>query len=314
MSEAERYADDMAEVVSLTGVRPAPRYDGIAWVTATVEEGPGPDGPWSDIGSVPLAPMPDPANPPRLDFTVSTALSSQDAFRVRFEDPSFNVSYTDPIGISTYPSTEELVEISTVQALTSLTPDQQDSLRAASIAAIETYCNQSFELEMNRTIALDGNGSDVLYLPRRLERLTAMTVNLSGLEVGDVTVSPEHDRLIVRTTALTPTYYTQAIRALDGHLPLRFVHGTENVILTGDWGWARFPEPVKVALRKDMEETALADSMALSETIRSYRKLGINDISQGDLRASIGATPTLSDQVIALLRPFVWEGRVGAVA
>jgi hypothetical protein len=213
-----------------------------------------------------------------------------------------------------YPSAADLVADSTIMELTTLPADQQETLRQAAIVAIEEFTGQSFET-WTGTLTVDGTGDTVLYLPRRLETLTAIAANGSGLVLSDVVLSPQGDRLHVNEEALVGNYYTRALRAISPSEYMAFPYGHGRVSVTGTWGWSTTPSNVVRAILKDMEDTALADASALNNTIRAYRKLGLADISQGDLNASFGfASYALSDEVIGLLRPYIWTSRVGARA
>jgi hypothetical protein len=214
-----------------------------------------------------------------------------------------------------YPTASDLVGESQVPELTSLSTTQQNWLYEASVAAVEEYCGQKFDFQPGVTMTLDGSGTDTLYLPKRLEVFTDITVIDSGLETADMIIGPDNDTILVKRHAYSlGNYYTRTLRDLSGALPLLFTWGPDTVTITGDWGWASFPDQVRTALRKDMEDTALADANMLSSTIRSYRKLGLRDIAQGNLRATIAGSPGLGDEVLMLLRPFIWRGAIGALA
>jgi len=213
-----------------------------------------------------------------------------------------------------YPTAAELVAESTIPALTSLSSAQQQELFAQSLAAVEEFCGQKFDYLPNTTMSLDGTGSDVLYLPKRLETLTDLNIEGSALSIGDVLLEEPFDRLVVRAhPSGQRNYYEQALADFEGNLPYSFTYDEENIVLTGDWGWSQVPGPVRTAIRKDMEDTALADTNLLNQTIRAYRKFGMRDISQGNLRASFAFAPGLGDDVINMLQPYIWIGQVGTV-
>lgn len=225
-------------------------------------------------------------------------------------------SVVGSLPLMAYPTSASLVAVSRVEALTTLTVPAQESLYAASKAAIEEFTGQSFDYLPATTFTLDGTGGKTVYLPRRLETLTGLIVQGSSLAKEDVVVAlPDRDKLSVRSDlGAIGNYYTRAMRELlNDNEPASFIYGIESVSVTGDWGWLTFPDPIAVALRKDMEDQALADSSALNESIRAYRKLGLRDISQGNLRAAVGGAPGLSDDVVRLLMPYVWIGNLGAV-
>ena len=123
-------------------------------------------------------------------------------------------------------------------------------------------------------------------------------------------LSDDHSRLH-RSPSVGIGYYEQAMAEVSGE---QFPLGFGNVAIDGTWGWATIPENVITALRWDMEDTAVADANPLSGTVRAYRKLGLRNIAQGNLTADMTGTPSVSGRVAQLLRPYMWQGQVGALA
>lgn len=77
----------MTVVVSLSDYRPSPRYDGLPWTQARIEEAAASSGPWTILETVNLSPVDaDPRNPAYRNFT--TALGTADGlwYRVVFLD------------------------------------------------------------------------------------------------------------------------------------------------------------------------------------------------------------------------------------
>jgi hypothetical protein len=303
-------------VVTLSNFRPVPRYDGVLWENATIQEATTPQGAWDDVETFAITTYSPATAPPELSFTTdqATLSSSTGWFRVVFDDGSGGVSYSTPVGPSGYPTTEDLIADSAVTELTSLPEDEQDALREASINAIEEFCNQSFTWEPATTYKVDGGGTSVIYLPRRLVSLTAIDVPESSVSLSEVAVNGDKDKLILSIGPASFGYYQTAIRELSTSYPMRFTFGVGNISITGDWGWEAVPAPVKVAIRKDMEDTALADANGLSQTARAFRKMGLRDVSQGNLRASVSGAYGLSPEVMSLLDRYVWMGPIGSVA
>jgi hypothetical protein len=211
-----------------------------------------------------------------------------------------------------YPAADDLVILSNIDELINLEPEEQEQLRRSSIAAVEEYTNQSFEALEDAELAVDGTGTKTLFLPKRLETLSELTVSGSGLTATDVILPASKDRLIVSAAAGIGNYYEKVMRDFDGNQPLRFTYGVGTVQISGDWGWDECPQDVADAILLDMEDQALADANQLSDTIRAARVLGLRDISQGNLRAAIDFTPSLSIQAQRLLLPYIWIGQVGA--
>lgn len=209
-----------------------------------------------------------------------------------------------------YPTRAALVAASSVAELTGLEAPEQDSLWAAAISAVEEFCGQTFGNE-DRTEIIDGRGASVIYLPARLSRLDSLRVNGQDFATASVVISSERDRLHFNTEYALG-YYEQAIADASGD---KFPVGFGNIEINGLWGWAddEFPAAVGTALRYDMEDTALADQNSLSATVQAFRKLGLRNISQGNLQAQITSAPGLTDRVTRILRPYVWNGQIGAL-
>lgn len=209
-----------------------------------------------------------------------------------------------------YPTTAELVAASSVSELTSLDATQQDSLRVASIAAVEEFCGQSFEAEV-KTLTLDGQGSNALYLPERLAVLNDLALRGYSLGADSFVLSSRRDRISLSLTGGLG-YYEQAMAEVSRE---KFPVGIGTVSITGTWGWldAEFPAVVAVALRYDMEDTARADANGLAPTIYAFRKLGLRTISQGNLNADMQGSTGLTPRVTDILAPYVWQGNLGAL-
>lgn len=212
-----------------------------------------------------------------------------------------------------YPTLAELVDASSVDALINSSDEDAAVLRRSAINEIELYTNQKFELEAAATKLLDGTGGRNLVLPKRLAALTTLTVSGSALTAADVVLNADYSILTVPPLAGINGYYEQAMRELEGHPSFAFTFGSHTVTVTGDWGWATPPQDVIDAIRLDMEDQALADANSLSDTVRSYRGLGMLDVAQGNLRATVTGAPSLSARVIRLIAPYIWEGPVGAL-
>lgn len=225
-----------------------------------------------------------------------------------------------------YPTTAELVAASTVEALTGLEEAQQDAQRAEAIAAVEGFCHQSFESEGTEgepaTRTLDGTGARELYLPKRLSQLMDLTVTGGAFTETDVVLSDQGDRLHLPDETAGATWATRAIAEATGYREIVFPAGNGTVTVKGVWGWAdaEYPAAITTALRWDMEDRALANAHALSETVRSARALGLSGVDQGGLSIALdGHEPQVSVRVARLLRrasdpPLVWAPATGALA
>ena len=302
-------------VVTLSRFTPPKRYDAVPWTGATVQEAATSAGPWVDVETFALAPDPDPANPAPRNFTTELATIDPAAgwYRVRFTDASAGVSYSAAIGPSGYPTTDALVAASTVDELTDLSADEQDALRIAAITAIEQHTRQVFEPRIETRI-VNGTTHDVLRLPARLEAATAVLVHGTALDADayrlDVT---DNTGTLTRISEHVGNYAVRALHDAMGYKPRRaWDYGTGGVSITGTWGWSVVPPAIVTALRLDMEDQAVADANGLASTVRAYAKLGLKNISQGNLRADFAdAPPSLSPRVMRLLDRYVWQAMPG---
>jgi hypothetical protein len=104
-------------VVSFDSYLPPPRYDGIPWFDARIEEAPAEAGPWTQIDDVLLTPPdPDPANPIARSFTTENATAEQLWYRVIFADENGDTAQPtwpqqNAAGRAPYATVEELASI-----------------------------------------------------------------------------------------------------------------------------------------------------------------------------------------------------------
>ena len=130
-----------------------------------------------------------------------------------------------------------------------LAPADQDRLRIAAINAVEEYTGQRFVPEpLTRT--LDGSGTGVLYLDRRLADLDTLAVEGSALTASDVMLSEDRTRLHVRAELGALNYYEKVMTQFADN-PALFTYGAGSVEIVGTWGWlsTEFPDVVGDAIR-----------------------------------------------------------------
>jgi hypothetical protein len=205
-----------------------------------------------------------------------------------------------------YPDLEDLVSASGVPELTGASDADAEAMRLAAILAVEEFTGQSFE-SWEGTINVAAGKSGTLFLPRRLESITAIA-GAGAIAVADVTIADTFDRLTLADWRWNSTAYERAMRKGFGE---ESVEWGDSVAITGVWGWDECPEQVVLAIRYDMEDTARADMNDLSATVAAYRKLGLRDASQGNLRINIGVPSVLSPRASRLLTGLVWSGAGG---
>lgn len=301
-------------VRSFTGFRPSPRYDDVPWDRVQIGESATQGGTYSIIDTQDLDPLDaDPARPVPRNITTDNAVLQTGWYQLTFLDATDNEDPADPVQYPGhgYPSPAEVVAESSLDALTALAYEDQEALWLSAKLAIEEFCAQTFTFEEATEKVFDGRGGRTVYLPKRLEVLDSLEVTGSGLDDTMVRISSNNDALHIRADAGLSNYYVRAMYEIQGSQPLCFTYGTDTITVTGDWGWSEFPQAVRDSLRLDMEDNALSDTNSLSQTLRAYRKLGLRDVSQGGLSASLGPPSTLSDRVMRLLDGYVWQGAVG---
>src|SRR6476469_3592940 len=97
-----------------------------------------------------------------------------------------------------YMPADDLVDASSVEALTSASPDDQLAWYTQAKGAVERFCNQVFA-EDERERIVDGSDERRLPLDVRLATLSDLTINSPGfatsLAVTDVAINEDHDAL-----------------------------------------------------------------------------------------------------------------------
>ena len=130
----------MTVVVSLEDYRPSPRYDGLPWTSAQIQEGTAATGPWTTLETQVLSPVDaDPRNPAYRNFTTALGTANELWYRVVFLDaalanglPTFPIQNTlddRPV----YASVAQLATVLRVNATTR----HDDLMRCLKAAATE---------------------------------------------------------------------------------------------------------------------------------------------------------------------------------
>lgn len=77
----------MPVVVTLEDYRPAPRYDGLPWTDAQIQEAAASTGPWTTLETQALSPVDsDPRNPAYRSFTTALGTAEEQWYRIVFLD------------------------------------------------------------------------------------------------------------------------------------------------------------------------------------------------------------------------------------
>jgi hypothetical protein len=130
----------MTQVLSLDDFRPSPRYDGLPWTEARIEEGTSASGPWALIDTIAITPVDaDPSNPASRSFTTQLASDGELWYRIIFADADGD------IGQPTFPIQNTLnprpvyASVSELAAILRVNTGQRHAalLRALESAALE---------------------------------------------------------------------------------------------------------------------------------------------------------------------------------
>lgn len=214
-----------------------------------------------------------------------------------------------------YPTRDDLVGASSEDALTQLSSEEQDDLRLLAIAAVEDFCGQSFT-EEDTTRVVDGSGGKTLPLDRRLAEVTTVTVSGSSIDASDLALNERHDELYVTAEASAGNWYTRALRE---DIPPLFTGGVSTVTIEGIWGWLDteldpddLTSVIAMAIRRDMEDQAIAKETPLAQTARSMSKVRSPNLAEGPLNFTMNqGLVALSSEVMQLLRSqggrYIWH-------
>lgn len=144
----------MAQVITLEGFRPSPRYDELAWTEAQLEEGTTVSGPWTLLETFTLDPVDaDPTQPATRNFTTELASDTVGLwYRVTFLDatgdeaqPTYPIQNA-AVGPAPYAGVDELARILKIRTPSA---DQLTAMRRVLAAA-------AGEIDSEIDLATDG--------------------------------------------------------------------------------------------------------------------------------------------------------------
>lgn len=214
-----------------------------------------------------------------------------------------------------YMAYADLVDASSVDALTAASAAEQEAWCTAARSAVEQFCGQTFT-EDDRTRTLDGNDERRLPLEVRLATITGLALTApetwSSLALTDVAITDDHDALyVIPDAASGGTWATKIMRA---GRPAIFPAGAGTVEVTGIWGWldadmpASLAAPPNVAILREMEDMAMAKVHGLSDSVRGAARLGLSQVIDGRVSATINRSPiVLSPESQQALGGLVWD-------
>jgi hypothetical protein len=224
-----------------------------------------------------------------------------------------------------YPTADELIAGITGRAaeiLAGYTAEQKDALRDSAIDAIERYTRQSFLLDVAVERILDGTGTQELWLPARLEELTAIAIAPTGIAIDLPTVTLNENRSRLSFRGYSSAGWAMKAQAQAWGVPAEgrtWPATNDSVHIIGDWGWPEIPTAVITALRMDIEDAALADDDSLTAMVQALQAQGVKSMRQRNLAlelrgGAVGDETVVSPRVQRQLAGYVWDHIEGAVA
>lgn len=180
----------MTVVVSLEDYRPSPRYDGLPWTSAQIQEGTAATGPWMTLETQVLSPVDaDPRNPAYRNFTTALGTAAEQWYRIVFLDAALAT------GLPTYPiqntaddrpvyaSVAELAERLRVNAST-----RHNALMRVLKAAADEIDSEIGTADINGLALPYSNPPEIvrhINLSRAVEHWTQENSGFGILELGD---------------------------------------------------------------------------------------------------------------------------------
>lgn len=223
----------MSYVVSLANFRPSPRFDGVSWVSARIEESAALTGPWAALEThVFDDPDVDPTDPAMRSVTTAAALLASGWYRLVFLDAFGNFEETEPVGgsgtgILLPPRSDDVRQRS--RLLAALYPaDPADAeveralreLVADATALVESITYRALDGSLASATPCTGGPLDMVRLGLRAVTLKAEQLAASG-DIETVTATARGRRL--RGFSAGPyseTYFSPGELVVKSGMPL----------------------------------------------------------------------------------------------
>lgn len=171
---------------------------------------------------------------------------------------------------------------------------------------IESYTQQKFGPLLNKTLTLEGQGSDELALPNRLLKLISVEDNIGTIFTDIVERSPNSEYFIQRKSDYIggrftrASYWDEDIKREVTRDIYNLFSARYNYIVTGNWGWDYVPIDVS-----DAAKILIADELNAANELR---KQGFTEGQLGDFSYRLAAeytSTTGNTQADLLLAPYV---------
>lgn len=176
-----------------------------------------------------------------------------------------------PKGYTTKPIVEGIIQ----RTLPASANQVVDLLISTAEDMIDDYCNQNiYPASAGEVVTASGNGTDKLFLPRKINAISAITVSADFTADSSVTADVDLDYIKSKTYHVVYLY---------GY---KFDEGVQNISVTGDFGWEVCPNNVVVAtslLVGKLLLPGLQDSLGKrSEEIKDFKVTYSKRLINGD--------------------------------
>ena len=189
-----------------------------------------------------------------------------------------------------------------------------DSLASKIIEAkrlIHNFCCQEFDVNMEATTKyFNGNDSDTLQIYPRcysLDSVIDSTYNMTDL------LNLKYGNNFSKLEALYPIYGLgprYRVREGIGPYSKMFVMGSNNIEITGDWGWASVPDDVKIACMMIVEKLMIKklDVRQWATPFETESMPGGYSYSKGNFKTGGGFLRMIFDEeILMMLLPYQWS-------
>jgi hypothetical protein len=172
-------------------------------------------------------------------------------------------------------TTKEIVEGILQRTLPASANQTIDLLISTAEDMVDDYCNQNiYPASAGEVVLVDGNGTDKLFLPRKINTISAITVSADFTADSSVTADVDIDYIKSKRYHVIYLY---------GY---KFDEGVQNISVTGDFGWEEVPNNIIIAaslLVGKLWLPGLHDSLGKSsEEIKDFKATYTKTLIKGD--------------------------------
>lgn len=215
-------------------------------------------------------------------------LNSSGKYRADFVFNISNVQYTRPVYFNVYrPYTNDSSFFHEYPELETAHPANFESAEFKVRNIINTYCGQSFDLFLNKTILLNGTGGTSLHLPvpvNRLKRVIVRSYSEDTLLFDENDINSRSIEKVHQPFNFDSSYYIRfkkgALSNRSGEIISAKFNENYSYSIFGDWGWVEVPYQVTQAANLLIADTFNADS--------EYRRHGVYEVDMDILKLKMG--------------------------